>query len=225
MSERGLHVDYTTIYCWVQCSAPELEKRCRAHLKATTDSWKIDETSIKVKKEWVDLSRAVDSRGNTLEFFLSATRDGEAAKHFFLKTLLASHTSEPRVINVDKNAAYPRAFTELKAEGYISESCGLRQVKYLNNLVEHDPRLIKRRVKPGLGFFSFETAWRTLQGSEVMNIIRKGQLQGVAKGDVLGQVAVVSKVFGLAASVEREELLHALLLFFLIFATQPGSVA
>jgi transposase, IS6 family len=199
MLERGLCVDHTTIYRWVQHYAPELERRCRPHVKSTTDSWRVDETYIKVKKEWVYLYRAVDSQGNTLDFVLSPTRDGEAAKCFFLKTLAAAHTSEPRVINVDKNAAYPKAIAELKAEGRIPESCLLRQVKYLNNVIEQDHRFIKRVTKPGMGFFSLETAWRTLQGFEVMNMIRKGQVQGGAKGDVRGQVALVARLFGIAS--------------------------
>ena len=145
----------------VQHYAPELDKRCKPHLKATTDSWKVDETYIKVKKEWKYLYRAVDSRGNTLDFMLSPTRDGEAAKRFFLKTLAATQSSEPRVINVDKNAAYPKAFRELKAAGLMPENGELRQVKYLNNVIEQDHRFIKRLVKPGMGFFSFQTAWRT----------------------------------------------------------------
>jgi len=123
MLERGLHVDHPTIYRWVQQEAPELEKRCRPHLKPTTDSWRGDETSIKVNKKWAYLSRAVDWQGNTLDFFFSPTRDAQAVKLFFLKTLTASHTSEPRVNNVDKNAAYPKAFNELKAERHISETC------------------------------------------------------------------------------------------------------
>src|SRR5450631_706970 len=98
MLERGLQVDHTTIYRWVQRYAPDLEKRSRPHLKATTDSWRVDETSIKVKKQWVYLYRAVDSAGNTLDFVLSPTRDTHAATQFFLKTLAASHTTEPRVI-------------------------------------------------------------------------------------------------------------------------------
>ncbi len=196
MVERGLHVDHTTIYRWVQHYAPELEQRCRPHLKTATDSWRVDETYIKVKKEWVYLYRAVDSQGNTLDFFFSSTRDAKAAKSFLLKTRTASHTAEPRVINVDKNAAYPKAFAELKAEGHLPESCELRQVKYLNNLVEQDHRFIKRLTKLGRGFFSFETAWRTLQGYEIMNMIRKGQVQGVEKGDVAGQRTLVAKLFG-----------------------------
>jgi len=103
------------------------------------------------------------------------------------------------VITVDKNAAYPKAMSELKATGELLESCDLRQVKYLNNIVEQDHRFIKRRVKPGLGFFSFETAWRTLQGYEVMNMVRKGQMCGMGKGDSMGQVTFIGSLFGLAA--------------------------
>ena len=108
-------------------------------------------------------------------------------------------TLTPRVINVDKNAAYPKAIADLKAAGILPESVELRQVKYLNNLIEQDHRFIKRLTKPGMGFFSFETAWRTLQGYEMMNMIRKGQLQGAAKGDVEGQVALVAILFGVVA--------------------------
>ncbi len=224
MLERGLHVAHTTIYRWVQCYAPELEKRCRPHLKACNDSWRVDETYIKVKKVWMYLYRAVDSEGNTLEFLLSPTRDAEAAKRFFVKALRATAgsapqarpveeqveestaaaapnptKSAPRVINVDKNAAYPKAIADLKATGVLAEAVELRQVKYLNNLIEQDHRFIKRLVKPGLGFFSFETAGRTLQGYEVMNMLRKGQVKGVGKADLSGQVTFVARLFGVAA--------------------------
>jgi len=107
------------------------------------------------------LYRAVDSQGNTLEFLLSPTRDAQAAKRFFSKTLAALHTSTPRVITVDKNAAYPKAFKELKAEEIMPALCELRQSTYLNNIIEQDHRFMKRLVKLGMGFFSFETAWRT----------------------------------------------------------------
>ncbi|GHP01117.1 IS6 family transposase [Reticulibacter mediterranei] len=193
MLERRLQVDHTTIYRWVQCYAPELDRCCRPHLKLTTDSWRVDETYIKVKKEWVYLYRAVDSGGKTLDFFLSSTRDAHTAKHFLLKTLAASYTTEPRVINVDKNAAYPKVFNELKAEELLPRSSQLRQVKYLNNLIEQDHRFIKRLTKPGMGFFSFETANRTLQGYELMNMLRKGQMQGVRKGVVLQKIVSLSK--------------------------------
>ncbi len=95
MLERGLHVDHTTIYRWVQRYAPELDKRCRPHLKACNDSWKVDETYIKVKKVWMYLYRAVDSEGNTPEFLLSPTRDAQAAKRFFVKALHSTAGSAP----------------------------------------------------------------------------------------------------------------------------------
>ena len=234
MLERGLHVDHTTIYRWVQKYAPELEKRCRPHLKTCNDSWRVDETSIKIKKVWFYLYRAVDSDGNTSEFLLSPTRDAEAAKRFFLKALhgpacsvpharlleeiarqpeasadLITTTPTPRVINVDKNAAYPKAIADLKAAGILPETVELRQVKYLNNLIEQDHRFIKRLVKPGMGFFSFETAWRTLQGYEVLNMIRKGQVRGVSKEDINGQVSFIASLLRVAASAEQEGKLHA----------------
>jgi transposase, IS6 family len=196
MVERGLKVDHTTIYRWVQQYAPELEKRCKPHLKQTSDSWRVDETYIKVKGEWLYLYRAVDSAGNTLEFLLSEHRDAQAAKRFLARALDASHTSTPRVINVDRNPAYPKAVDELKAEGQLPQGCQLRPVKYLNNLIEQDHRFIKRLVKAGLGFCSFPTAWRTLRGYETMQMIRKGQVQ---VGGIQAQVKFINSLLGLAA--------------------------
>lgn len=99
----------------------------------------------------------------------------------------------------DKNAAYPKALKELKAADTVPDVCELRQVKYLNTIVEQEHRFIKWLVKPGLGFFSFETAWRTLRGDEAMYMMRKGQIQGVEKGDIRGQVTFIALLFGVAA--------------------------
>jgi transposase-like protein len=100
---------------------------------------------------------------------LTARRDAKAAKRFFRKALSAAHNQEPRVINVDKNAAYPKAIDELKEKEELSEQVELRQNKYLNNLIEQDHRGIKRLTKPGMGFGSFNTARRTIKGYEIMN--------------------------------------------------------
>lgn len=148
----GLSVDHSTVYRWVQRYAPELEKRCRPQLKPTNDSWRVDETYVKVKGKWKYLYRAVDSSGNTIDFMLSAKRDKRAAIRFFRKALKAVRTPSPRVINVDKNAAYPPAIDESKTEKTIDTTCKLRQNKYLNNLVEQDHRFIKKLVNPGLVF-------------------------------------------------------------------------
>ena len=99
VNERGLDVHHTTVYRWVQQYGPELEKRCRPHLGSTNDSWRVDETYIKVKGEDKYLYRAVDSDGNTLNFLLTAKRDAKAAKRFLRRTKQATHTQEPRVIN------------------------------------------------------------------------------------------------------------------------------
>jgi hypothetical protein len=92
----------------------------------------------------------------------------------------------------------------MQAAGDLAASCELRQSKYLNNLVEPDHRFIKRLVKPGMGFFSFETAWRTLQGYEVLNMLRKGQMQGVSKGDSVRQAAFIAELFGVAISAQQK---------------------
>jgi len=88
---------------------------------------------------------------------------------------------------------------KLKKKGTLPPGCQLRPVKYLNNLIEQDHRFIKRRVNPGMGFWSFDTAWRTLQGYEAMNQLRKGQIKGTTKGDISSQVRFVTAAFGLAA--------------------------
>ena len=199
MHERGVFVDHTTVFRWVQRYAPELEKRCRPLLKATNDSYRVDETYIKIKRQWYYLYRAVDSEGNTIDFMLSATRDAEAAERFFRQALRASHTVPPRVITVDKHAAYPLAFAVLQQDGTFPETCLLRQCKYLNNVVEQDHRFVKRRVNPGLGFGAFATAQRTIHGYEAVHRLRKGQLAGIDKRDVLAQNRIINQLFGVAA--------------------------
>jgi transposase, IS6 family len=199
LRERGVWVDHTTVFRWVQRYAPELDKRCRPSLRATNDSYRVEETYIKINKQWHYLYRAVDSTGATLDFMLSATRDAAAAEQFFRKVLDAGHTTVPRVITVDKNAAYPAAFEVLQQERTLPETCLLRPCKYLNNVVEQDHRFVKGRVNPGLGFGAFHTAQRTIQGYEAMHMLRKGQLEGVTKRDVLAQNRVINQLFGLAA--------------------------
>ena len=166
MAERGVEVDHSPINRWVLSYAPELDKRVRPHLSRTNDLWRVDETYIEVKGEWKYLYRAVDSTGKTLDFMLSAKRDGKAAARFFRKVLKAEHTQTPRAITVDKNAAYPVAVEALKADETLAAETELRQSKYLNNIVEQDHRNIKRLTKPMMGFGSFNTARRTLRGIE-----------------------------------------------------------
>jgi len=160
------------------------------------DSWRVDETYVKVKGQWMYLYRAVDSKGNTIDFHLSKTRDHRAAKRFFKKALQSFHISKPRVITVDKNPAYPIAIEELKTEKKMPVGIQIRQVKYLNNIVEQDHRFIKKRVRSMLGLKSFRTAKSILSGIEAMHIIKKGQLI-LRDKSVQNEVKFIHQLFGM----------------------------
>jgi transposase-like protein len=179
MTERGLSVDHTTIFRWVQEYSPKIDKRSRPYLKQTNDSWRVDETYVKVKGKWMYLYWAVDSTGQTLDFLLNETRSTRAAKRFFRNVLGRPNITPPHVINVDKNGCYINAVRDLRKDGLLPEKCKRRASKYMNNIVEQDHRFIKRMVSPGLGFGTYPTACRTIQGYETMHMIRKGQMRGV----------------------------------------------
>jgi len=198
MAERGLDMVHTTIMRWVHQYSPELDKRTRPHLKKTNDSWKVDETMVKIKGKWMYLYRAVDKTGDTIDFYLSAHRDQLAAARFFKKALGAEHNTIPRVINVDKNPAYPPAIDSAKEAGYLPDETEMRQVKYLNNRVECDHCRIKRLIKHGLGFKGFWTAHKTIRGYETMYMIRKGQAK-TPDNSYMGQVKFINGLFGVAA--------------------------
>src|SRR5829696_2027093 len=148
LQDRGVSIDHTTIFRWIQAYAAELEKRIRPHLRPSNGSWRVDETYVKVKGRWTYLYRAVDSR---VDFLLAAKRDAAAAKRFFRKALGQPHTVNPRTITVDKNPAYPRAVAEMQEEGELWRRSRLHQAKFLNDMPQQDNRRIKRLVRPGLG--------------------------------------------------------------------------
>jgi transposase, IS6 family len=175
-----------------------ISQRSRPELRNTNRSWRVDETYCRVAGKWTYLYRAVDSSGATIDFLLTDTRDALAAKRFLQKALRTPNRLRPRVINVDGNPSYPRVVKELKQAGELSRRCRCRPVRYLNNIVEQDHRAIKRRMRASQGFRAFASAWRTLQGIETMNMIRKGQVRWLAKDDIAGQVAFVSCLFGIS---------------------------
>jgi hypothetical protein len=91
MAERGILLAHTTILRWVQRYVPDFEKRWQAYARPVGDSWRADETYIKVKGQWVYLYRAVDKQGRTVDFLLSKRRDVAAAKRFFSKATKHLH--------------------------------------------------------------------------------------------------------------------------------------
>jgi transposase, IS6 family len=199
LTERGLPVDASCIWRWVQAYAPELMKRCRQHLKPTNKSYRVDETYIKVKGQVKYLYRAVDSTGQTIDFLLTAKRDAAAAKRFFQKVWSCPSNPIPRVINVDKNPAYPAAIHALQQDGMLPRRVRLRRCKFLNNVIEQDHRISKKRTWLAKGYKTFPSARRTLDGIETMHMIRKGRVRRVAKKNVVAEARFVAKLFGLVA--------------------------
>ena len=141
----------------------------------------------------------MDSTGQTIDFLLTAKRDTAAAKRFLRRAIDATGNPMPRVINVDKNPTYPAAMEALKADGAIPRRVVLRQCKYLNNVIEQDHRTVKKRVWLAKGYGSFQSAWRTLQGIETVNMIRKGRVRWLVKEDAVGQAHFIGELFGLSA--------------------------
>jgi transposase-like protein len=174
MAERGLQMAHTTIMRWVRHYTPEFERRWQRFVTPAGSSWRMDETYIKVRGEWVYLYRAVDAAGQTVDFRLSRRRDVVAAKAFFSKAI-KRQGSAPRKITLDGYAASHRAVCEMKQDGILPAETKVRSSKYLNNLIEQDHRGVKARTGPMLGFKQFKAAAITLAGIELMRRIYKRQ--------------------------------------------------
>ena len=172
MEERGVTVDHSTVSRWAIRFLPLLEKTFRKYKRPVGGSWRMDETYIKVKGVWKYLYRAVDRDGKTIDFLLTAKRDKAAAKRFFDKAMQAN--SVPEKVTMDKSGANKAAIDEINANR--EKPMVVRQVKYLNNIVEQDHRAMKRITKSMLGFKSFQSAKNILAGIELMHMIRKGQI-------------------------------------------------
>ena len=172
MDERGVEVDHSTLNRWVLKYVPLLEAQFRARKRPVGSSWRMDETYVKVKGVWKYLYRAVDKTGATVDFLLTAKRDCKAALRFLRKAI--GNNGTPEKITIDKSGANTAAIESHNAE--TKAGIEIRQIKYLNNIVEQDHRAIKRRTRPMLGFKSFWSAAVTLAGVELMHMIRKGQL-------------------------------------------------
>ena len=172
MEERGVFVDHSSINRWAIRFLPLLEKVFRKYKRPVSGSWRMDETYIKVKGAWKYLYRAVDKEGKTVDFLLTARRDKAAAVRFFEKAMKASGV--PEKVTMDKSGANKAAMDEINGRG--ETPIIVRQVKYLNNIVEQDHRFVKRITKPMLNFKSFRAARNVLAGIELMHMIRKGQL-------------------------------------------------
>ena len=191
MEERGVKVDHSTINRWVVKYSPQLEQEFHRRKRPVWVSWRMDETYIKVKGEWKYLYRAVDKYGKTIDFVLTEKRDSKAALKFLKKAICRNGLPQNITIDgSDANAAAIKSYNEDHGTAIM-----IRQVKYLNNIVEQDHRGVKRVTRPMLGFKSFDAAQSTLAGIELMHMLKKQQLEG----EEVGGRSVAEQFYGLAA--------------------------
>ena len=171
---RGVKVDHSTIQRWVFKFSPFVESNMNKRKNVVGDSWRMDETYIKVGGKDRYLYRAVDKQGNTVDFLLTKRRVKGSAQKFLNKAI--GNNGKPRLINIDKSGANTQAIRIVNRHSLTFKKIKTRRVKYLNNIVEQDHRTIKRRISITTGFKEFESAQRTLTGIEIINIIRKNQI-------------------------------------------------
>lgn len=179
--ERGIQVDHSTINRWVLHYSPLLEAKFRKQFKRETGtSWRMDETYIKVKGKWHYLYRAVDKAGDTVDFMLSTKRDEAAARAFFKKAI--GSNGLPEKVTIDKSGANFAGLNAINFQiavlvllGFSMMQIQIRQIKYLNNIIEQDHRGIKRIINPMMGFKAFHSAEATLAGIELCRMLKKGQ--------------------------------------------------
>lgn len=165
---------HTTIMRWVQRYIPEFEKRWNRYARKAGQSWRVDETYVKIRGKWVCLYRAVDRDGNTIDFRLSPKRDVAAAKAFFRKALKTQGRA-PDSITLDGYEASHRAVREMLIENDVWQGTKIRSSKHRNNLIEQNHRGVKSRIGPMLGFKNLDRAAITIAGIELLHRIRKDQ--------------------------------------------------
>ena len=177
LAERGVTVDHSTVNRWVIEYAPQLEDEFRKKYKSRVGcSWRMDETYVKIKGQWNYLYRAVDKEGNTVDFYLSRNRDKSAGEAFFRKAI--GDNMLPEKVVIDKSGANKAALESLNIQlALLFMGTGIlmpvlvRQIKYLNNIVEQEHRAIKKIINPMKGFKSFATAKATLAGIELHHML------------------------------------------------------
>ena len=197
MAERGLSVDHTSIWRWTQSYGPEVFRRLRGDVRKKSTTWHMDETFIRIAGRWMYLFRAVDSHGETVDFYLSETRDREAAKIFLRKALANPDNRPPHVFCRDGLRSYPAAIRDLRAEGQVGRHCRQRTRRYCNNRIESDHRHVKRRLRAMQGPRTSSTAWMVIQGIEAAHMIRKGQVLGITRQNLHGQAWVFGALLGI----------------------------
>ena len=198
LEERGINVDHSTLYRWVQHFGPELEKRARKVQSWRTLDWHLDETYVRVGGRWCYLWRAIDSRGQLIDSCLTRRRDTKAAERFLRKAVRRLKLYYPLSITTDKAPNYGRAIHALRLCGTLEAVVSHRSSMYHNNLIEADHGGLKRLITPTRGFKTLASAKATIKGIECMRMIRRDHVHGKAPGPT-GERRLVHQIFGLAA--------------------------
>ncbi|OXA88941.1 IS6 family transposase [Flavobacterium hercynium] len=169
MKMRGIAVDHATIQRWVFKFTPIIESQMKKRKNRVGVSWRMDETYIKVKGIWCYLYRAVDKSGKTVDFLLTRRRQRMSIQSFLIRAI--NNNCRPALINIEKSCSNTSAIRVYNKRSF--SNINIRQSKYLNNIVEQDHRFIKWRIQNSLGFKSFSSARRTLEGIEVVHMLGK----------------------------------------------------
>lgn len=199
LAERGIPVNRSTIYRWVQKFGPELTKRTEKHLRRASVDWHVDETYIRVAGKWRYLWRAIDANGQMVDFRLTARRDARAAKAFLNKAIERVRLHRPVTICTDKAQAYRRVIREINHR-YDPLFEGIRHSdrKWRNNLIESDHAALKRLLGYRQSFRSLRTAKATLSGIETVRTIKRGHIHHKKPG-VAGEIEFIDRMFEAAA--------------------------
>ena len=199
MAERNVKVDHSSLNRWVVEYSPQLEEQFRKYYKCEVNSsWRMDETYLKVRGEDIYLYRAVDKFGDTVDFMVSEKRDKKAALRFFNKAI--GQHGLPEKVTMDKSGANKAGIDTINlflavisATLQIIFQITVRQIKYLNNIIEQDHRAVKRTTGPMMGFKSMAAAEATIAGIELPHMLKKGQHKNANSQTIFQQF------YGLAA--------------------------
>ena len=199
LGERGVDVDRSTVFRWVQKFGPEIAKRTERHLRRASLNWHVDETYIRFGGKWRYLWRAIDTDGQLVDFRLTARRDAKAAKAFLNKAIERVRLHRPVTIVTDKAQAYRRVIREINHR-YDPHFDSIRHIdrKWRNNLIESDHAAMKRLLGYRQSFRSLRSAKATLSGIETIRTIKRGHILHKQPG-VQGEIAFIDSLFDAAA--------------------------
>ncbi|WP_282121158.1 IS6 family transposase [Ruegeria atlantica] len=195
LAERGVDVDRSTVFRWVQKFGPDLAKRTEKHLRRASVDWHVDKTYIRVGGKWRYLWRAVDANGQMVDFWLTARRDAKAAKAFLNRAIERVRLHRPVTIVTDKAPAYRRVIHEINRR-YDPRFDSIRHIdrKWRNNLIESDHAALKRLLEYRQSFQSLRSAKATLSGRETIRTIKRGHIYYKQPG-VIAEIQFIARLF------------------------------